>query len=209
MRLETLGQLADTLKGIVRVADGEVTILTLPPIRNGLIDLLADAALQGARPELRATARWLIKKLAPQMGVMLREGSPGHADHFGRVAISCSTTAAYPFLRNRFRHFLEGRENGFEAVDGDGSLAGARSGIDAVAVAAAIQEGFRGDLYNPVFLEGTWRLFAVRSETGKNVPTAGKTLWEELLSAQAEETSEVIVHTRADVAPPASDYPQR
>jgi len=181
MRFETLGQLADTLKGVVQIADGEVTILTLPPIRNGLIDLLADAALQGTRPELRATARWLIKKLAPQMGVILRVGGPNRSDRFNPVVVSCPPKSFYPFLCDLFRRFSN---EGLEAIAEDAMFTAARSAIDPIAVAAAIQEGFCGDLS---FSSGTpWRLFAVRSQTGTNAPASEKTLGEELLSAQME-----------------------
>ncbi len=199
MRFETLGQLADTLKGIVRIADGEVTILTLPKVRNGLIDLLADAALQGGRAELRATARWLIKKLAPQMGVMLQAGFPGDSDKPRRVTVSCTTDLSYPSLRDLFRQFLSGEESGFEAIGGDLIPVGA-SGIDAVAVAAAIQEGFCGDLYRLGLSESgaSWRFFAVRSQTANNALAVEKTLWEELLDAQAEGTAGVVVQVPTD-----------
>ena len=198
MRFETLGQLADTLKGVVRIADGEVTILTRPPIRDGLIDLLADAALQGARPELRATARWLIKKLAPQMGVIVRAGLPDRSDSFRRVAVSCAPESLYPSLRDRFRSFLGEKAEGLEVVEGDLSPAGTQAAIDAVAVAAAIREDFGGALYRPEFSETPWRLFAVRSQTATNRPAVEKTLWEELLSAQTEGTSGVVVRVATD-----------
>ena len=199
MRFETLGQLADTRKGLVRIAGGEVTILSLPPIRDGLVDLLADAALQGARAELRATARWLIKKLAPQMGAMLRAGCPDHSNDFRRVTVPRSAERSYPFLRDLFRHFPGEGESGFEAIGEDLASTGAQAGIDAVAVAAAIQEGFCGDLYRPALSDAPWQLFAIHPQTVTNAPTVEKTLWEELLSAQAEGTSGVVVRVPADV----------
>jgi len=198
MRFETLGQLADTLKGVVRIADGRVAILTLPPIRDGLIDLLADAALQGARPELRATARWLVKKLAPQMGVMLRAGFPDGSDDFWRVAVSSAPESFYPSLRDRFRDFLDKGEIGLEIIDGNSAPVAAGSGLDAVSVAAAIQAGFSGTLYRPETAKTPWRLFAVRSQTITNAPAVEKTLWEELLSAQVEGTSGVVVRASTD-----------
>jgi len=174
MRFETLGQLADTLKGVVRITDGEVTILTLPPIRGGLLDLLADAALQGARSELRAMARWLIEKLAPQMEVMLRTGVPDHADRFKRTAVSCSPELLYTFLRDRFRNFLDEEGSGLDVTGGNSVLAEARAGLDAVAVAAAIQAGFIGALYRPETSETSWRLFAVRRGFTEGMPSLGK-----------------------------------
>jgi len=293
MGFETLGQLADTLKGVVRVTGGEATILTLPPIRDGLIDLLADAALQGERPELRAMARWLIGKLAPQMGVTLRADLTDRSGRFTRVSVECDVSSFYSFLRARFRHFLDAG-GGLDLVGGDlqrfsleyseriiferDSLspwgrgkgegegrkslsarqpnevddpcltnhphpdplpsrergrraafqifpntcsglhiifmntdltaavtsAGARSGLDAVAVAAAIQEGFCGEIFLPVAEtpDAPWRLFAVRSEMVTNARVVEKTLWEELVSAQSEGISGVVVRGAEDAGSP-------
>jgi len=177
--------------------------LTLPPIRDGLIDLLADAALQGERPELRAMARWLIGKLAPQMGVTLGAEPPDRSGRFTRVSVECDVSSFYAFLRARFRHFLDAG-GGLDVIGGDLTSAGARSGLDAVAVAAAIQEGFCGEIFLPVAEtpDAPWRLFAVRSERVTNARVVEKTLWEELVSAQSEGISGVVVRGAEDAGSP-------
>ncbi len=159
MLFQTMSQLGDTLKGIIEISNGQVRVIDPARIRGALIDRLVHTAVFHEKPDLRGTARWIIKMTAPQVGVYLASIQPlyeaigrGEAGGFTVPAINVRGMA-YDTARAIFRAALKDRVGAFilEIAKSEmGYTNQSPAEYAAVMTAAAIQEGYQG----PLFIQG-------------------------------------------------------
>ncbi len=159
MQFQTMSQIADTLKGIIEIRDGDVQILAPSMIRGPLIDRLTHTAVFHEKSEMRATARWIIKMIAPQMGIYLASIAPLY-DAMGLGKVSGFTVPAvnirgmaYDSARALFRAANKDNVGAFllEIAKSEmGYTHQSPAEYAAVMTSAAIAEGFTG----PLFIQG-------------------------------------------------------
>jgi len=143
---KTLGQLADALKGRMHISQGSATVRNPEQVRGVMLDRILASALDGDRVELRATARWLIQTLAPQMGIRFcRWGEWGQVQGHATIP-GTPWPAAYNAARAFFQRAERDRMD-ILTLAWSGGLGVSR--IVAITAAAAIQEGFNGTLHIP------------------------------------------------------------
>ena len=152
MGFETMSQLGDTLRGILQIREGDVGILDRERVRGPLLDRLAETAARHQSGEMRGTARWLLKVIAPHFGVYfasskrLREVAPR-----GWTLPAVSIRAEdYAGLRALFRAAVQTDAGAFFLVPADSGNTRAFNdpALPApLAAAAAVQEGFAGPLF--------------------------------------------------------------
>jgi fructose/tagatose bisphosphate aldolase len=159
MMFQTMSQLNDTLRGIIEIHDGAVRVLSPQAVRGAFIDRLTHTAVFHEKADMRGTARWIIKMIAPEMGVHLSSIQPlyeaigrGETGGFTVPAVNVRGMA-YDTARALFRVVNKKNVGAF-------ILEIAKSEMDythqspaeyaAVITAAALQEGFRG----PLFIQG-------------------------------------------------------
>ncbi len=159
MFFQTMSQLGDTIKGIIEITDGSVKVLNPSRIRGGLIQRLTYTAVFHPKPQMRGTARWLIKSIAPTVGVHLSSIHPlyqaiGHGSVGGFTVPAINVRGmAYDTACAIFRA-ANAHAVGALILE----LAKSEMGYThqspaeyaAVVTAAAIQEGFSG----PLFIQG-------------------------------------------------------
>ncbi len=63
-----MSQMADTLRGILKIEEGRVTVLAPLKLSGLLMERLIQTAHFHGRSEMRAMARWIVKRVAPQCG---------------------------------------------------------------------------------------------------------------------------------------------
>src|SRR5581483_11851989 len=93
MQFETMSQLGDTIKGIIDISNGQVKVVDAKRVRGALIDRLVYTAVFHQKPDMRATARWIIKMAAPQLGIHLASIQPLY-EAMGRGEVGGFTTPA-------------------------------------------------------------------------------------------------------------------
>lgn len=159
MQFETMSQLGDTIKGIIEISNGQVKVVDPKRVRGALTDRLVYTAVFHEKPDLRATARWVIKMAAPQLGVHLASIQPLY-EAMGRGEVGGFTVPAvnvrgmaYDTARALFR--AVNRNNvGTVILEIAKSEMGythqSPAEYAAVMTAAAIQEGYQG----PLFIQG-------------------------------------------------------
>jgi hypothetical protein len=152
MPLETVSRLSESMRGRVEISGGRVRVVSPEKIRDGWIGLLCDAATDGERVELRATARWILQSIAPQMEVLLWVGPLGEAGRNSRFRGHIQHVIPAPVrlaaLRPLFRMSDDSDRTPSDFdVEWD-AVSGRLSWVEGVcvSVAAAICEGFSGDL---------------------------------------------------------------
>src|SRR5262245_58406378 len=156
---QSMKELIEAVKPVATILSDRVSVTNPDAIGGELIDRLAWAASFGDDPELRGTARWVIRALAASVGV--RPASI----HDLYMAMGRGETGGFtvPAINVRVMAYDTGRAvmRAARRLDaGAFILEIARSEIGyteqrpheyaAVMVAAAIREGFRG----PIFLQG-------------------------------------------------------
>jgi fructose/tagatose bisphosphate aldolase len=159
MLFQTMSQLGDTIKGIIEISNGQVKLLDPGRVRGALIDRLTWTAVFHEKDEMRATARWIIKMIAPHLGIHLNSIQPFY-DAMGRGEIGGFTAPAinvrgmaYDTARAIFRAALRHQVGAFilEIAKSEmGYTHQTPAEYVAVMTAAAIQEGFKG----PLFIQG-------------------------------------------------------
>ncbi|MBI3804982.1 MAG: class II fructose-bisphosphate aldolase [Nitrospirae bacterium] len=159
MQFETMSQLGDTIKGIIEISNGQVKVIDPKRVRGALIDRLVYTAVFHEKPDMRGTARWIIKMAAPQLGVYLASIQPlyeamgrGEAGGFTVPAINVRGMA-YDTARAIFRSVGKNNVGTFilEIAKSEmGYTHQSPAEYAAVMAAAAIQEGYQG----PLFIQG-------------------------------------------------------
>jgi len=159
MQFQTMSQISDTLKGIIEIRDGGVQVLAPSLIRGHLIDRLTYTAVFHAKSEMRATARWIIKMIAPQLGIYLASIAPlyeamgqGHVHGFTVPAVNIRGMV-YDSARALFRAANRNHVGAvlLEIAKSEmGYTHQSPAEYAAVMTAAAIAEGFTG----PLFIQG-------------------------------------------------------
>lgn len=77
-----MSQLADTIRGILQIAEGRVTVIVPSQVPGVLMDRLTQTALLHPRHEMRAMSRWIIKQVTPQCGLIPPEMPTSYAPSF-------------------------------------------------------------------------------------------------------------------------------
>lgn len=159
MQFETMSQLGDTIKGIIEISNGQVKVIDPGRVRGALIDRLVYTAVFHEKPDMRATARWIIKMAAPQLGVHLASIQPlyeamgrGEVDGFTAPAVNVRGMA-YDTARALIRSANRNNVGAFilEIAKSEmGYTHQSPAEYAAVMTAAAIQEGYQG----PLFIQG-------------------------------------------------------
>jgi fructose/tagatose bisphosphate aldolase len=159
MLFQTMSQLGDTIKGIIEISNGQVKLLDSGRVRGALIDRLTWTAVFHEKDEMRATARWIIKMIAPHLGIHLSSIQPLY-EAMGRKEVGGFTVPAinvrgmaYDTARAIFRAALRHDVGAFilEIAKSEmGYTHQSPAEYAAVMTAAAIQEGFKG----PLFIQG-------------------------------------------------------
>ena len=156
---QTMSQINDTIRGIIDIREGTVRVINPSFIRGHLIDQLTHTAVFHEKPDMRGTARWIIKMIAPSMQVYLASIQPLY-DAIGQGKVSGFTTPAinirgmaYQTARALFRVVNNKKIGAFilELAKSEmGYTNQSPSEYAAVMTAAALQEGFSG----PLFIQG-------------------------------------------------------
>ncbi len=164
MLFQTMSQLHDTLKGVIEISNGSVRVLTPSLIRGALMDRLTHTAVFHQKADMRATARWIIKMMAPHLGIHLAsiqplyeaigrgDTRPGDTGGFTVPAMNVRGMA-YDTARAVFRAANKNNVGAFilEIAKSEmGYTHQSPAEYAAVMTAAAIQEGFQG----PLFIQG-------------------------------------------------------
>ncbi len=159
MQFQTMSQISDTIKGIIEIRDGDVKVLAPSLIRGPLIDRLTHTAVFHEKSEMRATARWIIKMVAPQLGIYLASIAPFY-QAMGQGKVSGFTVPAvnirgmaYDSARALFRAANQNSVGAFilEIAKSEmGYTHQSPAEYAAVMTAAAIAENFSG----PLFIQG-------------------------------------------------------
>lgn len=156
---ESMDQLGNGLRGILEISGSDVRVLSEANLREALVDDLIFSAVFSPRPEIRETARWLIRRAGAALGIYSASIQPLY-EAMGRKEVSGLTvpainirTLTYDVAQAVFRTMMRSHV-------GPVILEIARSEIDytvqrpeeyACAVtAAAIKVNYRG----PLFLQG-------------------------------------------------------
>ncbi|MEK7286291.1 MAG: class II fructose-bisphosphate aldolase [Nitrospirota bacterium] len=159
MEFQTMAQLADTIKGIIEIHEGGVRVLSPALVSGDLIDRLVYTAVFHEKSEMRGTARWIIKMMAPQIGIHLSSIQPLY-DAMGRGEVTGFTVAAvnvramaYDTARALFRSANKDQVGAviLEIAKSEmGYTNQSPAEYAAVMTAAAIAEKFTG----PLFIQG-------------------------------------------------------
>jgi len=159
MMFQTMSQLNDTLRGVIEIQNGTVHVSNPALVRGPLMDRLVHTAVFHEKPDMRGTTRWIIKMIAPLMGVHLASIQNLY-DAIGRGDVSGFTVpavnirgAAYHTARALFRGVNQKNVGAFilELAKSEmGYTHQSPSEYAAVMTAAALQEGFVG----PLFIQG-------------------------------------------------------
>jgi fructose/tagatose bisphosphate aldolase len=159
MQFQTMSQISDTLRGVIEIRNGGVKVVAPSMIRGHLIDRFTETAVFHERSEMRATARWIIKMIAPQLGIYLASIAPLY-DAMGRGQVSGFTVPAvnirgmaYDSARALFRAANKNSVGAFilEIAKSEmGYTHQSPAEYATVMTAAAIAEGFTG----PLFIQG-------------------------------------------------------
>jgi hypothetical protein len=201
MPLETVSRLSESLRGRVEIADGRVRVVSPEKIRGAWVGLLCDAAREGERVELRATARWILQSIAPQIGVALwvgdwvesrKNSASGSLPHF-EIPPPVTLAALRPLFNTRDDSAITPSDFYVQWSAVSSSLSWA-DGV-CVSVTAAICEGFSGGLcFSPADVTlPVFRVTALRRHSPANEPVVPQgmsplcpTLREEMICAQGE-----------------------
>jgi fructose/tagatose bisphosphate aldolase len=154
-----MAQISDTIKGIIEIHEGAVRVLSPSLVQGALIDQLVHTAVFHEKPEMRGTARWIIKMIAPQMGIYLASIQPLY-EAMGKDTVSGFTVPAvniramaYASARALFRAANKNQVGAviLEIAKSEmGYTNQSPSEYAAVITAAAIRERFAG----PLFIQG-------------------------------------------------------
>jgi fructose/tagatose bisphosphate aldolase len=171
MTFNSVTEMLEALKPAVAVAGDRVALLQPDGIPGGTVDRLADAAVFGATPEIRGTARWLIRSLGTGAGIhpasihdLYMAMGRGEVGGFTVPAINVRAMA-YTTARAvvRAAKKLDAGAVIFEIARSEvGYTAQRPHEYSAVIVAAALREGFSG----PLFLQGDHVQVAAKKYNG-------------------------------------------
>lgn len=148
MRFRTMSEMADAIKGSVEIVRGGVKVHDPDRLRTRLLDPLTETALFHDISEVRGTARWIIKSAGAALGItpasldepLRRMGKAGGR---GQIMTSFSLAAMpYETARGLLRSAVRNRI-GFCCLN----IRHAPLSTAAVAIAAAIKEGYQGPIY--------------------------------------------------------------
>jgi fructose/tagatose bisphosphate aldolase len=152
-------EMGDALKPAATVLSDRVTVTNAGAITGELVDKLAWAAAMGADPEVRGTARWIIRSLAAAQGIrpasihdLYMAMGTGAAGGFTVPAINVRAMA-YDTARAVVRSAKQLNAGAliFEIARSEIGYTEQRPHeYSAVVIAAALREGFSG----PVFIQG-------------------------------------------------------
>ncbi len=158
MRFMSIEDMEEVLKPFVDT-EGEVKVTDIEGLRGEAIDRLVYNAVFHETPEVRGTARALIKEIALQSGAVL-SSIQGLYDAMGRGEVNGVTVPAvnmrgmtYYMARALFRAGMKNNSTTFifEIAKSEmGYTKQQPSEYAAVIVAAAVKEGYKG----PVFVQG-------------------------------------------------------
>ncbi|HET6369875.1 MAG TPA: class II fructose-bisphosphate aldolase [Nitrospiria bacterium] len=159
MRFRTMSELGDALKGAIELSNGTARVLDPAKTREKLIDPLVETAVFHEKPDMRGTARWIIKMAAMQMGIhpssiqeLYDAIGAGKCGGFTVPAINVRGMA-YDTARAIMRAAIKNQVGAFilEIAKSEmGYTYQTPSEYVAVMLAAAIKEGFQG----PIFIQG-------------------------------------------------------
>jgi fructose/tagatose bisphosphate aldolase len=159
MKFRTMSELGDALKGAVELSNGSVRVSDPARLRERLVDSLVETAVFHEKPDVRGTARWIIKMAGPQVGVrpssiqeLYEAIGRGACGGFTVPAINVRAMA-YDTARAVIRAARRNNVGAFilEIAKSEiGYTHQTPSEYAAVMLAAAIKEGFSG----PIFIQG-------------------------------------------------------
>jgi len=152
MQFETMSQLGDTLKGVLKISKGSVEVLRPDLLQGLLMDRLIWTAVFHERGDLRGTACWVIKMTAAQLGVSIQAPQALEQLFDGEEAFLFPTFSlrgmVYDCARVIFRTALRKSLGAFcfECLSGQRGYP-APAGYEATIVAAALREHFSGPIF--------------------------------------------------------------
>ncbi|MEK7702959.1 MAG: class II fructose-bisphosphate aldolase [Nitrospirota bacterium] len=159
MEFQTMAQLGDTIKGVIEIHEGTVRVLSPALVSGDLIDRLVHTAVFHEKTEMRGVARWIIKMIAPEMGIHLASIQPLY-DAMGRGEVTGFTVPAvnvramaYDSARALFRAANKDQVGAviLEIAKSEmGYTNQSPAEYAAVITAAALREKFTG----PLFIQG-------------------------------------------------------
>jgi fructose/tagatose bisphosphate aldolase len=159
MLYQSVEDMKSSLGGILAVQDGKLEILDDSALRETAIDQLVYNAVHGGSPEIKGTARWIIKTAAGRLGAKpasiqsLYEGM-GRRTYEGFTVPAINVRGmTYDVARAIFRAALKNETGAliFEIARSEIGYTKQRPGeYIAVILGAAVKEGFDG----PVFIQG-------------------------------------------------------
>lgn len=158
MKVNTVDDLKNTLEGCAEAED-EITVTHPDKFRGEVIDRLVYNAVFGATPEIRGTARWMIKSAAKSLGIWSASIQELY-EAMGRGEVSGYTVPAvnirgmtYDVARALIRTAMKNNTGGFifEIAKSEIGYTKQRPAeYTVVTMAAAIKEGYQG----PLFIQG-------------------------------------------------------
>lgn len=141
MLFQTMSQLGDTLRGIVRISQDRVEVLDSKQILGVLMDRLVWTAVFHETVEMRGMARWIIKMLPPSFGIHFNVAPPPETQSHFIIPTIQITGLTYDTARTLFRTAVQHRLGAFVISHHQKEK---QAQINAIFAAAAIQEGFQG-----------------------------------------------------------------
>lgn len=171
--------IANLLKGAATLNDREVELTDANLLRSGPLDTLVENSVLNDSPEVRAYCRYVIKKLALQMGIIPASiqdlyDARGRGENSGYTVPALNIRGmAYEFSRSIFRtaQALDSGAFIFEIAKSEISYTHQRPHeLIAVILGAAIKEGFEG----PVFVQGDhFQINATKYHEDRNKEVSG------------------------------------
>src|SRR5919201_4006376 len=159
MTFETIKEMSDAVKPAATVLSDRVSVTNHAAIGGDLVDRLAWTAVFGRDPELRGTARWIVRSLAAAKGIRPSsihdlDIAMGRKEAGGFTVPAINVRAmAYDTARAvvRAARSLNAGAIIFEIARSEIGYTEQRPGeYAAVVLAAALREGFAG----PLFIQG-------------------------------------------------------
>ncbi len=159
MRYKSLQELNDSIKGVVKIEDGWVSIINEAAVQGDLVDRLLFNAVFNEDTEILNKTRWLIKAIAFELGI--RSASiQGLYDAMGKGEVKGFTVPAinirglsYDVARAVYRTAKKNNTGAFifEIARSEiGYTFQSPAEYAVVMIAAALREGYKG----PVFIQG-------------------------------------------------------
>ena len=216
MTYQSVPEMIESLKPVAAVAGDQVSLTKPDAVAGAVMDRLAFTAVFGSTPEIRGTARWLIRSLAVKAGIhpasiqdLYAAMGRGEAGGFTVPAINVRMTA-YLTSRAVFRaaNKLGAGAVVFEIARSEiGYTAQRPHEYSAVVLAAALRERFTG----PLFLQGDHVQVSAKSyvsaDRDKELLTLKGLIAEEI--AAGFYNIDIDTSTLVDLAQPTLEEQQR